>query len=159
MAAKHASFGEAADRLEAETVIRPAGDEPGDILGDGVDVFNVLFGGVRVVHAQVARATELPSYAEVQADGLGVTDVEVAVGFGRETGHHGADAPLSQVPLDDLADEVLTVLRLRILAGLTLAVGRSVAIHIRHRLPFYPVRRPAGARPPGSVQSGYRFRH
>ena len=41
---------------------------------------------VGVVESQVGFAAELLSEAEVEADGLGVTDVEVAVGLGREAG-------------------------------------------------------------------------
>jgi uncharacterized protein YjbI with pentapeptide repeats len=48
---------------------------------DGIDVFDILLGGIGVVHSQVADAVELPGDSEVEADGLGVTDVEVAVGF------------------------------------------------------------------------------
>ncbi len=151
MAVHQALFSEAADGLEAETVIRPAGDEPGDVLGDGVDVFHVFFGGVGVVHAQVASTAELAGDAEVETDGLGVADVEITVGLGREAGDDRLYAACCQVLLDDLADEVLTFLRLRILGGLIAAVGLPVRVQIHHRLPFHPVRRPAGAHLSGSV--------
>src|SRR3546814_4904743 len=45
--------------------------------------------------------------AEVQADRLGVADVQVAVGLGREAGADGGMLPVGQVLADDLADEVL----------------------------------------------------
>jgi hypothetical protein len=53
-----------------EPVIRPAADEPVHVLLDGIDVFDVLLGGVGVVHAQVADAAEFAGDAEVQADAL-----------------------------------------------------------------------------------------
>src|SRR3546814_2067412 len=60
-----------------------------------------------VVEAQVAQAAELGGDAEVQADRLGVADVQVAVGLGREAGADGGMLPVGQVLADDLADEVL----------------------------------------------------
>ena len=44
--------------------------------------------------------------AEVQADALGVADVQVAVGLGREAGADRGMAAGRQVLADDLADEV-----------------------------------------------------
>ena len=98
------------DRLQAQTVVRPAGDEPLHVRRDGVDVLDVLLGRIGVVHAQVALPAELAGDAEVQADGLGVADVEVAVGLRRETRHHAADAARGQVLLDHLPEEVLALL-------------------------------------------------
>ena len=57
-----------------------------DVGVDGVDVLLLFFRRVGVVEPQVAAAVELAGDAEVEADGLGVADVEVAVGFGREAG-------------------------------------------------------------------------
>src|SRR5690606_32561567 len=48
-----------------------------------------------------------PGDAEVQADRLGVADVQVAVRLGRETGADAGVLPAGQVLADDLADEVL----------------------------------------------------
>ena len=42
--------------------------------------------GVGVVEPEVADAAELGGEAEIEADGLGVADVEVAVGLGRKAG-------------------------------------------------------------------------
>jgi hypothetical protein len=49
----------------------------------------------------------LGRHAEIQADRLGVPDVEIAVRFGRESGRHTA-VMLSggEVLVDDAADEV-----------------------------------------------------
>jgi hypothetical protein len=51
---------------------------------DGVDVLLLFLLGVGVVEAQVAGAAVGLRQAEVQADALGVADVQVAVGLGRE---------------------------------------------------------------------------
>src|SRR3546814_2794998 len=60
-----------------------------------------------VVEAQVAQAAELGGDAEVQADRLGVADVQVAVGLGREAGADGGMLSVGQVLAEDMADEVL----------------------------------------------------
>ena len=49
-----------------------------------------FLGGVGVVEAQVAEAAEFLGEAEVEADGLGVADVQVAVGLRRKPGDHPA---------------------------------------------------------------------
>src|SRR6185312_9157910 len=106
----------------------PVEAEPVHGVGDGVDVFLVFLLGIRVVKAQVAYAAVVARQAEVQADALGVADVQVAVGLGREARADfggvvwaggvvrrvaGAAAPVphaigafGQVLLDDLAQEV-----------------------------------------------------
>src|SRR6185503_3481523 len=61
---------------------------------------------VRVVEPEVAPAAELRRDPEVQADRLGMADVEVAVGLGREAGDGRRDATGGDVGGDDLADEV-----------------------------------------------------
>ena len=60
-----------------------------DILLDGVHILGVLLGGVGVVHAQVAQAAVTLGGAEVDAQGLAVTDVQIAVGLRRKPGVNG----------------------------------------------------------------------
>ena len=57
-----------------------------DIFLDGLNVFLILFGGVRVVHSEVAKSVISFSGTEVDLQSLSVTDVKVAVRFGRESG-------------------------------------------------------------------------
>jgi hypothetical protein len=80
--------------------------QPPDVGLDRVDVLDVLLGRVGVVVAQVADPAVVLGDAEVEADGLGVADVEVAVGLGREPGHDVAVTARCQVGVDDVADEV-----------------------------------------------------
>ena len=68
--------------------VAPVEAEPVDILLDGVDVFGILLGGVRVVHAQIADTAELFSRTEVDDQRLAMTDVKIAVGLRRKTGMH-----------------------------------------------------------------------
>src|SRR5690606_4557880 len=87
--------------------LAPVEAKPADVLLDGLDVLRVLGFGVRVVEAEVAPAVGVQrGEAEVQADRLRVTDVEVAVGLGREARHQRArERTLGEVTLDDLVDE------------------------------------------------------
>ena len=81
--------------------------EPLDIFFDGVDVFVVFFFGVGIVETQVAQAVENIGQTEVQADGFGVADVQVAVGLGREAGLDGIVFTAFEVFFDDGADEMV----------------------------------------------------
>jgi hypothetical protein len=64
----------------------PVEAQPLHGVDDGVDVLLLFLLGVGVVEAQVADAAVVARQAEVQADALGVADVQVAVGLGREAG-------------------------------------------------------------------------
>ena len=90
-----------------------------DILLDGIHILGVLFGGVGVVHAQVAQAAVTLGGAEVDAKGLAVADVQIAVGLRRETGVNGQSlepATLCDVLVDKVQNKVFalgTLLRQR----------------------------------------------
>ena len=66
--------------------LAPVKPQPFDGVDDGVDVFHLLFFRVGVVKPQVADAAVVARQAEVEANALGVADVQVAVGLGREAG-------------------------------------------------------------------------
>ena len=108
--------------------LAPVKTQPFDGVDDGVDVFHLLFFRVGVVKPQVAHATVVARQAEVEADALGVADVQVAIGLGREAGADFGGVQLAsglmrrvaraagpaaagvgavgEVVLDDLAQEV-----------------------------------------------------
>ena len=64
----------------------PVGTQPLHVVEDGLDKFRVFLRGVGIVHAQVELAAVLDSGQVVHVDRFCVTDMEVAVGFRRETG-------------------------------------------------------------------------
>ena len=66
----------------------PIVTEPVHVGLYGVDVFLLLPGRIGVVEAQAAVAAEFVSDAEIETDGLGVANVEVAVRLGREAAHN-----------------------------------------------------------------------
>jgi hypothetical protein len=106
----------------------PVEAQPVHHLDDGVDVLLLFLLGVGVVEAQVADAAVVARQAEVQADALGVADVQVAVrlgrkaradfrrvglprlllraGAGRAAPVPAGEFPRRQIGLDDVADEV-----------------------------------------------------
>ena len=86
----------------------PVEAEPADVLLDGVDVLLLFFFGIGVVEAQVGLAAELVGEAEVEADGLGVADVEIAVGLGGKARLDDGVAEFfgAHVFGDDVAEEV-----------------------------------------------------
>ena len=66
---------------------RPLKAQPLDVTFDRINVFLVFFGRVGVVKTQMGDAAKFLSQPKVHANGLGVTDVQVAVGLRREAGH------------------------------------------------------------------------
>ena len=78
--------------------VLPVVAEPGNIPLDRLDVGHVLLLGIGVVEAEVALPPELGRDAEVYAEGLGVADMEPAVGLGRITRHHVLRAARSRGP-------------------------------------------------------------
>ena len=94
--------------------------QPADIFLDGLDEFDVFRLGVGVVEPQVTHTGVLLCDAEIQANGLGVADVEIAVRLGRKAGHH-ATTVLARLHVlrDHRTDEVLLSLRHLSSAGLT----------------------------------------
>ena len=81
--------------------------KPLNVFFDSIDVFVVFFFRVGVIETQVAQAVVNVRQTEVQADGFGVADVQVAVGFWRETGLDGIVFAAFEVFFDEGADEVV----------------------------------------------------
>ena len=67
-------------------MLAPIEAEPVHVALDGVDVFLLFLGRIGVVEAQIAVAAELLRDAEIQADRLGVADMQIAVRLGRKAG-------------------------------------------------------------------------
>src|SRR5207237_9130476 len=86
--------------------IAPIKAQPADVGLDRFRVLHALRARIRIVEAQVAGAAVLQREPEIEADGLGVPDVQVAVRLRRKAGHDATVLAALQVVLDDLADEV-----------------------------------------------------
>ncbi|MNV14843.1 hypothetical protein D3C71_1055400 [compost metagenome] len=84
----------------------PLKAQPAHVVLDRGHVLRVFLGRVGVVETQVADAAELTGDAEVQADRLGVANVQVTVGFRREAGLDRLVLSAGQVLAHDLADEI-----------------------------------------------------
>ena len=69
---------------KVETVV-PVKTEPAYILFDSVNILNILFGGVGVVHTEVAKSVVLLSRTEVYKYRLCVADMQITVRLGRKT--------------------------------------------------------------------------
>ena len=80
--------------------------EPANVLLNRGRVFRVLFFRVGVVKAQRATPAVIARDAEVQADRLGVADVQVAVRLRRKARDHRAEFARGQLGLNLPADEI-----------------------------------------------------
>ena len=107
-------------------VLAPIEAEPAHVALDGVDIFLLFLGRVGVVETQMAAAAEFLRDAEIQADRLGVADMQIAVRLRRKAGDDLLDAAGIEIGLHDVADEVAAGLgRCRIAA--CLIVGRHAS--------------------------------
>jgi hypothetical protein len=61
--------------------VAPIKPKPSDILHDGIYIFNVLLARIGVIKSQIADAPVFRRQAEIEADGLGVSDMEITVGL------------------------------------------------------------------------------
>ena len=84
----------------------PVKAQPADIFFLRIDVFHIFFDRVGVIEAQVGLAAKSLGGLKIDADGFGMTDVQVAVGFGGEAGVHMVKATGAQVFGDCFEDEV-----------------------------------------------------
>ena len=63
----------------------PLKPQPSNVRLDGFDVLGFLFFRIGIVEAQVGVPAELGCQSEIQADGLGMADVQISIRFGRKT--------------------------------------------------------------------------
>src|SRR5213596_1986291 len=96
-------------------MVGPTADEPIHVLENRIDILDLFLRRVRIVVAEIARAAEFASDAEVQADGFRVADVQVAVRLRREAGVNLRIFLLGDVMLDDVAKEITWPGRLSVL--------------------------------------------
>ena len=102
--------------------IVPLEPKPLYVVLNALDVLGVLLDGVRVVEAQVALAAILLGDAEVEGNGFGVSDVQVAVGFGRE-------ACLYASAVEAFCQVFLYFLLYEVEASLLLCIGADCLCH------------------------------
>ena len=68
--------------------ITPLVTQPLNIFLDGFYIFHIFLGRIGIIETQIADAIVVGCNTKIKANSLGVTDVEVSVGFGRETRLH-----------------------------------------------------------------------
>ena len=81
--------------------------QPFDVGDNGPDKLVVFLYGIGVVKAQVALAAVFKRRSViVKTDGLGVSYVQIAVGFGRKTGNDAAYSALGQIFFYNLFNKI-----------------------------------------------------
>ena len=101
---------QAIEEIGREVQLVPFEAEPLDVLLDARHEHRVLLGGVGVVKAQVAGAAVFFGDAEVDAQGLAVSNVQKAVRLRREAGVYVVVATVRQILLDKLLYKVRSAL-------------------------------------------------
>lgn len=87
----------------------PVETEPVDVFLDAVDVFLVFLARIGIVEAQVASPADGSVFlteSKVQADGFGVSNVKVSIGFRGETGDGRRVLALGKIGGDHVPDKI-----------------------------------------------------
>ena len=71
-----------------EQPVFPIAAQPMHVADDRFDIFRLFLRRVGIVEAQIAFAAEFLGQSEINADGFGVADMQIAVRLRRETGMH-----------------------------------------------------------------------
>lgn len=80
--------------------------QPFNVVLDGLYVFDIFFYRVRVIEAQVALPLIILGNAKIQANRLGVTNMQIAIWLRRKTGANTGVLPVRQVFINDLTNKV-----------------------------------------------------
>ena len=88
-------------------LLRPLETQPFDVVPDGIHIFGVFLHGVGIIKTQVGLAAVFLSDTEVQTDGLGMTDMQIAVRFRWKSGiYFRIVFPVLDVFFDNLLNEI-----------------------------------------------------
>ena len=94
-------------------VLAPIEAQPAHVALDSVDIFLLFLGRIGVVETQMAAPVEFLGDPEVQANGLRVTNMQVAVWLRRKACHNTLFPTRIEVRLDDVPNEIAARLRYR----------------------------------------------
>ena len=87
-------------------VASPIEAEPAHVVLDGIDIFLLLLDRIGVVEPKVAATTEFLGNAEVEADRLGVADMQIPVRLRRKARDYRGVTLGGQISANDVANEV-----------------------------------------------------
>ena len=93
----------------------PIEAEPAHVALDGVDIFLGFLGRIGVVVTQIAMAAELAGDAEIEANRLGVADMQIAIRLRRKARDNRFVPPRRQIGAHDIANEILARFASRLL--------------------------------------------
>ena len=88
-------------------MLAPVEPEPADILLDRFDILVLFLDRVGVVEAQVAAPAKLLRDPEIEAHGLGMSDMQVSVGLRWKAGDHGFRARRCEILADHVTYKIL----------------------------------------------------
>ena len=92
-----------------EQAITPIKPHPAHVGLDRLHIFQILCGRVRIVESKIRRAAVLLRNRKVQADGLGVSNMQIAVRFRGKARRHAVALAGLEIVLDDLANEIASL--------------------------------------------------
>src|SRR5262249_28524148 len=79
---------------------------------DRLFIFEIFFGWIGIVKAEMANPSILLCNAKIQTNSFGMSDMQKAIGFGGKSGHDFAVSPGAEIFVDDSPDKVFSRSRL-----------------------------------------------
>ena len=110
-------------------MLAPVEAEPVDVPLDGVDVFLLLLHGIGIVEAKVAAAAVFDGKSEIQADRLGVAEMQIAVRLRWKARDDALHQAAGEVGLDHVANEIPGLFVCSGLRHRLLVIHLSVNLH------------------------------
>ena len=88
-------------------MLAPIETQPRHAVANRIDIFLRFLFRIGIVETQVTQTTVIMRNTEIQANALGVADVQIAIGLGRETRFH-TSVPFSGtiIFVDNIADKI-----------------------------------------------------
>ena len=93
-------------------MLAPVVSQPGDVLFDRIDILRILFHRVSIIESQMTAGTNftiLLGQTKIHPDRFGMSNMEVTVGLGWETGNRSSMLPTLDIGRDDLANKIFFI--------------------------------------------------
>src|SRR5262249_37730577 len=91
----------------------PTADQPTDVVKNRIHVLDLFLGRIRIIIAQITNAAELTGDTEVQANTLGMADVQITIRLGRKARVNLRVFLLRHMLGDNVPDEIARCERVR----------------------------------------------
>lgn len=86
-------------------MIAPIKAQPANVFLDRLDVFHFLFGRIGIVKTQMTTPAIFNGSAKIQANRLGMANMQIAVGLRWKAGNHSGVFATGQIAVDNFVNK------------------------------------------------------